>query len=90
LGNHRDAWIFGALDPISGTAALLEIARVLGKFKRRGWRPRRTILFCNWGAEEYGLVGSYEWAEEHLNELSDRAVAYLNVDYTFEGIMICY
>ena len=56
LGNHRDAWTFGAVDPNSGTAALLEIARRLGDLLRRGWRPRRTILLCSWDAEEFGMV----------------------------------
>ncbi|KAL5555858.1 hypothetical protein UlMin_038094 [Ulmus minor] len=56
LGNHRDAWTFGAVDPNSGTAALLEVAQRLGKLQQKGWRPRRTIILCNWDAEEYGLV----------------------------------
>ncbi|KAJ4958603.1 hypothetical protein NE237_025714 [Protea cynaroides] len=80
LGNHRDAWTFGAVDPNSGTAALLEVARRLGKLMKRGWRPRRTIIFCNWDAEEYGLVGSTEWVEENREMLASRVVAYLNVD----------
>ncbi|XP_057447245.1 probable glutamate carboxypeptidase LAMP1 [Lotus japonicus] len=80
LGNHRDAWTFGAVDPNSGTAALLEVAQRLGKLQKRGWKPRRTIILCNWDAEEYGLVGSTEWAEENREILASRAVAYLNVD----------
>ncbi|XP_030465184.2 probable glutamate carboxypeptidase LAMP1 [Syzygium oleosum] len=80
LGNHRDAWTFGAVDPNSGTAALLEIAQRLGKLLKKGWRPRRTIVFCNWDAEEYGLVGSTEWVEENRALLASKAVAYLNVD----------
>ncbi|KAL5563074.1 hypothetical protein UlMin_032821 [Ulmus minor] len=56
LGNHRDAWTFGAVDPNSGIAALLEVAQRLGKLQQKGWRPRRTIILCNWDAEEYGLV----------------------------------
>ncbi|KAF8036421.1 hypothetical protein BT93_C2208 [Corymbia citriodora subsp. variegata] len=70
LGNHRDAWTFGAVDPNSGTAAL---------------RPRRTIIFCNWDAEEYGLVGSTEWVEENRALLASKAVAYLNVDCAVSG-----
>ncbi|KAI4377079.1 hypothetical protein MLD38_014765 [Melastoma candidum] len=85
LGNHRDAWTFGAVDPNSGTAALLEVAKRLNKLQQRGWRPRRTIIFCNWDAEEYGLLGSTEWVEENRQLLSSRAVAYLNVDCAVSG-----
>ncbi len=64
MGNHRDAWTFGALDPTGGTVVLLEIARVLAELKKRGeWTPKRSVLFLNWGAEEYGLIGSIEWVE---------------------------
>lgn len=63
IGNHRDAWGYGAADPSSGTAQLLETARVLGKLREEGWRPRRTLVFCSWGAEEYALIGSVEWVE---------------------------
>ena len=63
MGNHRDAWVFGAIDPSSGTAVQLELARALGEMLKQGWRPRRTIVFCSWGAEEYGLIGSSEWVE---------------------------
>ncbi|KAM1361221.1 hypothetical protein COP2_027048 [Malus domestica] len=80
LGNHRDAWTFGAVDPNSGTAALLEIAQRLGKLQKRGWKPRRTIVLCNWDAEEYGLIGSTEWVEENRQLLASKAIAYLNVD----------
>ncbi|XP_016451825.2 putative glutamate carboxypeptidase LAMP1 [Nicotiana tabacum] len=80
LGNHRDAWTFGAVDPNSGTAALLEIVQRLEKLQKRGWRPRRTIVLCNWDAEEYGLIGSTEWVEENREMLASRVVAYLNVD----------
>ncbi|KAL9661380.1 hypothetical protein QQ045_026204 [Rhodiola kirilowii] len=85
LGNHRDAWTFGAADPNSGTAALLEVARRLGKLQKRGWRPRRTIILCNWDAEEYGLIGSTEWVEENREMLASGAVAYLNVDVAVCG-----
>ncbi|KAG1346635.1 putative glutamate carboxypeptidase LAMP1 [Cocos nucifera] len=85
LGNHRDAWTFGAVDPSSGTAALLEVAQRFGKLQKRGWRPRRTIILCNWDAEEYGLIGSTEWVEENREMLASRAVAYLNVDCAVSG-----
>ncbi|CAB4318714.1 unnamed protein product [Prunus armeniaca] len=85
LGNHRDAWTFGAVDPNSGTAALLEIAQRLGKLQKRGWKPRRTIVLCNWDAEEYGLIGSTEWVEENRQMLASRAIAYLNVDSAVYG-----
>ncbi|XP_078613170.1 glutamate carboxypeptidase 2-like [Branchiostoma floridae x Branchiostoma japonicum] len=80
LGNHRDAWNLGAVDPNSGTACLLEITRALGEMMTRGWRPRRTLMFVSWDAEEHGMHGSYEWIEEFGKIMSDRAVAYLNVD----------
>ncbi|KAK7245470.1 hypothetical protein RIF29_40316 [Crotalaria pallida] len=85
LGNHRDTWTFGAVDPNSGTAALLEIAQRLGKLQKRGWKPRRTIILCNWDAEEYALIGSTEWVEENREILASRAVAYLNVDCAVGG-----
>ncbi|XP_008776572.2 probable glutamate carboxypeptidase LAMP1 isoform X1 [Phoenix dactylifera] len=85
LGNHRDAWTFGAVDPSSGTAALLEVAQRFGKLQKIGWRPRRTIILCNWDAEEYGLIGSTEWVEENREMLASRAVAYLNVDCAVSG-----
>ncbi|KQK09681.1 probable glutamate carboxypeptidase LAMP1 isoform X2 [Brachypodium distachyon] len=80
LGNHRDAWTFGAADPNSGTATLLELAQRLSELQKKGWRPRRTIILCNWDAEEYGLIGSTEWVEENRAMLTLRTVAYLNVD----------
>ncbi|XP_069865961.1 aminopeptidase NAALADL1-like [Dipodomys merriami] len=80
-GNHRDSWIHGAVDPSSGTAVLLEITRVLGTLLKKGtWRPRRSIIFASWGAEEFGLIGSTEFTEEFFSKLQERAVAYLNVD----------
>ena len=85
LGNHRDAWVFGAVDPNSGTSAMLELARGFGKLLKEGWKPRRTIILNSWDAEEYGLIGSTEWAEEHATELSEKAVAYLNVDVAVAG-----
>eukprot|EP00249_Psilotum_nudum_P016054 c25636_g2_i1 orf=268-1953(+) len=85
LGNHRDAWTFGAVDPNSGTAALLEVARRFGKLLRRGWQPRRSLILCSWDAEEYGMVGSTEWAEQNMDTLLVKAVAYLNVDTAVAG-----
>ncbi|HKR14470.1 MAG TPA: M28 family metallopeptidase [Pyrinomonadaceae bacterium] len=85
LGNHRDAWVFGAVDPNSGTSAMLEVGRGLGELLKQGWKPRRTIIFCSWDAEEYGLIGSTEWAEELAPELREKAVAYLNLDVAVAG-----
>ncbi len=85
LGNHRDAWTFGAVDPNSGTTAMLEVARGLGKLLKEGWTPRRTIIFGSWDAEEYGLIGSTEWAEENATELKEKAVVYLNMDAAVSG-----
>jgi N-acetylated-alpha-linked acidic dipeptidase len=85
VGNHRDAWIYGGVDPSSGSAALVELARTLGQLTRDGWRPRRTILFASWDAEEFTLTSSTEWGEEHEAMLRDGAVAYLNVDSAASG-----
>lgn len=85
LGNHRDAWVYGAADPSSGTAQMLEVSRVLGSLRKEGWRPNRTIMFCSWGGEEFGLIGSTEWIEEHIHSLTARAVAYINVDICVAG-----
>ncbi|XP_053305395.1 aminopeptidase NAALADL1 [Spea bombifrons] len=80
-GNHRDSWVHGAIDPSSGTAVMLEITRVLGtKVKQGKWRPRRSIIFGSWGAEEFGLIGSTEFAEDYYSKLRDRTAAYINVD----------
>jgi N-acetylated-alpha-linked acidic dipeptidase len=84
-GNHHDAWVFGAVDPSSGTAVLLETARALGELARAGWKPRRTIVLCAWDGEEFGLLGSTEWVEENLAELRRKAVAYLNIDSAVSG-----
>jgi len=86
LGNHRDAWTFGGVDPNSGTAALLELAQRLSKLQKKGWRPRRTIILCNWDAEEYALIGSTEWVEENRATITSRTVAYLNVDSAVYGL----
>src|SRR5829696_8447335 len=85
LGNHRDAWVFGAVDPNSGTSAMLEVGRGFGQLLKAGWKPRRTIILCSWDAEEYGLIGSTEWAEELAGELREKAVAYLNLDAAVSG-----
>src|SRR6267378_2038545 len=85
MGNHRDAWVFGAVDPNSGTAAMLETARGFGQLLKQGWKPKRTLILCSWDAEEYGLIGSTEWAEENADELQEKAVAYLNVDVAVSG-----
>lgn len=85
LGNHHDAWVYGAADPGSGTASLLEIARCLGQLAQEGYRPKRTIVFASWDAEEFGIVGSTEWAEDLRSELQEKAIAYLNVDTAAAG-----
>ncbi|XP_036954248.1 aminopeptidase NAALADL1 [Acanthopagrus latus] len=80
-GNHRDSWVHGAIDPSSGTSVMLELTRVLGKMVKQGkWRPRRSIIFGSWGAEEFGLIGSAEYTEQYFTKLSERTVAYINVD----------
>jgi N-acetylated-alpha-linked acidic dipeptidase len=84
VGNHRDAWVYGAVDPSSGTAAMLEAVHGMGALLSRGWRPRRTIIFCSWDAEEEGLVGSTEWVEQNQAALQD-AVAYFNTDIAVSG-----
>uniref|UniRef100_A0A8C5QJQ5 Glutamate carboxypeptidase 2 n=1 Tax=Leptobrachium leishanense TaxID=445787 RepID=A0A8C5QJQ5_9ANUR len=85
LGGHRDSWVFGAVDPQSGAAVVNEIVRSAGKLKTQGWRPRRTMIFASWDAEEFGLLGSTEWAEENVKILQERAVAYINADSSVEG-----
>jgi N-acetylated-alpha-linked acidic dipeptidase len=85
VGNHRDAWTPGAVDPNSGTAAMLEVGRSLGLALKAGWKPKRTIIIGSWDAEEYGLVGSTEWAEANAAMLSQKAVAYLNLDSAVNG-----
>jgi len=86
-GNHHDAWVNGADDPISGQAAMLEEARMLGELHRQGWTPKRTIIYCAWDGEEPGLLGSVEWVEDHLNELKAHAVAYINSDGNERGFL---
>ncbi len=85
LGNHHDAWVYGAADPSSGTASLLEVARCLGQLAEEGHRPKRTIVFASWDAEEFGILGSAEWVEDLKAELQQKAIAYLNVDIATTG-----
>src|SRR5438874_3040790 len=84
-GNHYDAWVNGAQDPISGTSALMEEARALGEMAKAGWKPKRTIIYCAWDGEESGLLGSTEWAEQHYDELRAHAVVYINSDTNGRG-----
>lgn len=86
-GNHHDAWVNGAEDPVSAMVVLLEEARALGELMKQGWRPKRTIVFCAWDGEEPMLLGSTEWAEAHAAELREHAVAYLNTDGNGRGYL---
>ncbi len=86
-GNHRDAWVFGAGDPSSGHVAWLAEAKAIGQLARRGWRPRRTLLYASWDGEEPGLVGSTEWVETHAQELSGKAALYINTDMNMRGLL---
>ena len=85
FGNHHDAWVSGADDPISGASALMETARGLGEMLKTGWRPSRTIILALWDGEEWGLLGSTEWAEKHDAELKQKAAVYINTDGTGKG-----
>ncbi len=85
FGNHHDAWVNGADDPISGAVSLMETARGLSELLKTGWRPRRTIILALWDGEEWGLLGSTEWAEKHAAELRDKAAVYINTDGTGKG-----
>jgi len=86
-GNHHDAWVNGADDPISGQVATLESARAMGELAKSGWKPRRTIIFCAWDGEEEGLLGSTEWVETHIDELRQHAVVYINSDTNGRGFL---
>ncbi len=86
-GNHHDAWVNGASDPVSGLVAMMEEARAIGELVLGGWRPKRTIVYAAWDAEEPGLLGSTEWAELHADALKDRAVAYINSDGNSRGFL---
>ncbi|HEY1654048.1 MAG TPA: M28 family peptidase [Candidatus Tumulicola sp.] len=85
VGGHRDAWTYGAVDPISGTVDLLQLARAFGKLKAAGWQPRRTVVIGSWDGEELNLFGSDEWVEEHQAELQHGCVAYVNTDEVAYG-----
>src|SRR5215467_11732960 len=85
MGNHRDAWAFGGVDPSSGTASMLEVSRALGELKKNGIRPRRTLVICSWDGEEYALTGSTEWGEQFADDLKKKLVAYINVDSSASG-----
>ena len=86
-GNHHDAWVNGAEDPVSGMSAVLEEARALGELMKQGWRPKRTIIYCAWDGEEPGLLGSTEWVEQHDAELKQHAVMYINSDSNSRGFL---
>ena len=86
-GNHHDAWVNGAEDPVSGVSALLEEARAFSELRKQGWKPKRTIVYCVWDGEEEGLLGSTEWAEEHAAELQRHAAVYINSDGNGRGYL---
>lgn len=86
-GNHHDAWVNGASDPVSGVVAMMEEARGISELVKSGWKPRRTIVYCAWDGEEPGLIGSTEWVEHHQDELKRKAVAYLNSDGNSRGFL---
>ena len=86
-GNHHDAWVNGAADPVSGMAPELEEARALGELVKQGWRPKRTIVYAAWDGEEAGLLGSTEWVEQHDAELRQKAVVYINTDGNSRGFL---
>lgn len=86
-GNHHDAWVNGAEDPVSGAVALLEEARSLSELLKLGWKPKRTIIYCLWDGEEPGLLGSTEWGEAHADELRQHAAAYINTDGNGRGFL---
>ena len=86
-GNHHDAWVNGADDPISGQVAMMEEAKSIGELVKSGWKPKRTIIFCAWDGEEPGLLGSSEWVEEHADELKQKAAVYINSDSNGRGFL---
>lgn len=86
-GNHHDAWVNGAGDPVSGQAAMLEEAKSIGNLLKTGWKPKRTIIYCAWDGEEPGLLGSTEWVEKHEKELKEKAVIYINSDANGRGFL---
>ena len=86
-GNHHDAWVNGANDPISGMVALMEEARAVGELTKTGWKPKRTLVYCGWDGEEPALIGSTEWVEHHADELRQKVVAYINSDASGRGFL---
>ncbi len=86
-GNHHDAWVHGANDPVSGMVALMEEARAIGELAKKGQKPKRTLVYCAWDAEEPGLIGSTEWVEDHKKELQQKVVAYINTDGNGRGFL---
>jgi N-acetylated-alpha-linked acidic dipeptidase len=84
-GNHHDGWVFGATDPLSGNSALMSEVKALGALAKQGWRPKRTLVYASWDAEEPGLIGSTEWAETHADELQHKLVLYINTDSNSRG-----
>ena len=86
-GNHRDGWVFGAWDPLSGHVAMMAEAKSIGALVKSGWKPKRTLVYCSWDGEEPGLLGSTEWAETHADELQKKAVLYLNSDTNTRGFL---
>lgn len=86
-GNHHDGWVFGAYDPLAGNVALMNEAEALGALAKTGWKPKRTIVYASWDAEEPGLIGSTEWAEQHADELQQKAVVYINSDTNGRGFL---
>jgi len=86
-GNHHDAWVNGAHDPISGQAAMLEEAKAIGAMMKTGWKPKRTLVYCAWDAEEPALVGSTEWVEDHAALLQQNTVVYINSDENGRGFL---
>jgi N-acetylated-alpha-linked acidic dipeptidase len=86
-GNHHDAWVNGADDPVSGLVTVMEVGRSLGELVKQGWKPKRTIILCAWDGEEPGLLGSTEWVETHAKELKQKCVLYLNSDSTGKGLL---
>lgn len=86
-GNHYDAWVHGAADPLSGMSAMLEEARSIGELVKTGWKPKRTLVYCAWDGEEEGLLGSTEWLETHQDEMKQKAVVYINSDNNGRGFL---
>jgi N-acetylated-alpha-linked acidic dipeptidase len=86
-GNHHDAWVDGANDPVSGAAPLLETARALAELSQKGWKPKRTVMFAFWDGEEFGLMGSTEWMEKHSDELNRKLAVYVNSDSSGKGTL---